>query len=491
MVLAFDTEHVVRAQWRQCGFYGGGVDGQAVVVGHECEQVTGEGREPRRSGIGTAVDLDMIDTGVVAFGVVVAEIAFDHREVAAHRGPRVRYQASRESQQSLEMHKTAFGLVGRHFFDVYIGLRAGTGDGDRRHPLGQCESQTAEFVRCRRIARVANLCVAARAAWGIQCVQQRERRHAECRGGEFDRVVLQHVVDEHATAQDEIRRLAEQLCEPCIEQGFGNSEGVAGPCRRHRRRGVEQQRDALRVRDAVAWRIADLRFDRCGLLVEHRQCSGRAVDVALCDLVGRFGDTEIGDGIPQVRQIVDERLHDGTLRGWHGVNGLVAGLEDGDAIDHVARVDRLARAVVGVAVGVEAIGAQRILAPERGDARTEQVVAQAAFKTITEQRGQCLALGEALEHRLGGAHTLRRQVEVVGGARGRVVGQIAAAQDRRGRGVAHRWHQHVAEAFARAQGVGLEILDEAPGADMDTMIDRGLVVVIATRAQTREASRGL
>ena len=135
---------------------------------------------------------------------------------------------------------------------------------------------------------------------------------------------------------------------------------------------------------------------------------------------------EIGQRVVDVEQAVDLRVDRGALpfvgRGERGHAERVAAvarrldvLDEQQPVDDVAGLDRLDRDARIGRRGAQAVGAQRERLAQGEDELVDLgqrvAVVQPALEAVPEQRGQALAVADALEHAEGAAHPLGGQVD--------------------------------------------------------------------------------
>jgi hypothetical protein len=190
-----------------------------------------------------------------------------------------------------------------------------------------------------------------------------------------------------------------------------------------------------------------------------------------------LGDEQIGDRVHLVEQVLDQdgdratgvgerRRHAGDRERRLGI---AIGVHQANAVDDVARRDRLLRLVARCRSGRP----QRKGAPALEHELRHSGVAQCALEAIAEQRRHRLAVGEALEQPLGALDAARAQVDVEGIAGRLLIGQEGAAQHRCGRRLLQRRRVEVAEAVERlarpCRRIRQQVFDHAEGAEVQAL----------------------
>ena len=214
----------------------------------------------------------------------------------------------------------------------------------------------------------------------------------------------------------------------------------------------ELQSDPVRDREAAAGCLDHSRFGRkgAGSAVDARPCT---IVVAEQRLVHGLGEHHVRDGVVGVEQAGDLGVGGGRLRGRNCGQRRAVGVcadaapphlgRERKPIDDVAGLDRLDGDAGVRACRREAIGDQGECLAQSEDEVVhlgEPVgVVQAALELVAEQCGERLAVAHAVEHRDGRADAARAEVDGESfGCLGRCVREVAASQDRGGRGVVER-----------------------------------------------------
>ena len=243
---------------------------------------------------------------------------------------------------------------------------------------------------------------------------------------------------------------------------------------------MHRHHHALGVAARAAWRVGHARVGRALLLVECHHRRARAVHIAAGDLEHTLGEQQVRRGIHLVNHAVDDAgdrigLHRGQNqrriggREYRVDAALFVFVDQSHAIDHVARGNRF----LGLAGRLVAGRHQWISAAQFEYVLRQLLVAQRALEAIPEQRRHGLPIRDAFQQPLRAFDTLGTQVDVKCAVRGLTVGEMAAAQYRRGRRLLQRGRVHITQAVGRLIGrphrIRQQVFDHTERADVQTL----------------------